>query len=355
MTINQSDAPPIEFGRRQCVIRVGLVSARASWRAVIVVASLLIGAVVIAVLAIGVGEYTIAPADVLGVLLGTNTSFDRVVVLEWRLPRMLMALLVGAALGVSGAIFQALTRNPLGSPDIIGVNTGAYTGALIVIAGIGGGYYAVAAGALVGGLVTAVVVYALSYRNGVAGFRLIVVGIAVSAVISSVNQWIVLKIDLHTAVTASVWQQGTLNGLSWAQVSPMTSCLLVGAVVLVTLGPQLPILQLGDDAAGALGVQPDRARLAYLVVGVGLVAIACAAAGPVSFVALAAPQIARRLVASPGVGLVPSAATGSVLLLVSDVIAQQLFSGSELPVGAVTVSLGGVYLVYLLISQARQR
>jgi iron complex transport system permease protein len=355
MTISQSDAPPIQFGRRQCVIRVGLVSARASWRAVIVVASLLIGAAVIAVLAIGVGEYTIAPADVLGVLVGTDTSFDRVVVLEWRLPRMLMALLIGAALGVSGAIFQALTRNPLGSPDIIGVNTGAYTGALIVIAGIGGGYYAVAAGALVGGLITAVVVYALSYRNGVAGYRLIVVGIAVSAVMSSVNQWIVLEIDLHTAVTASVWQQGTLNGLSWAQVPPMTICLLVVAVLLVTLGPQLPILQLGDDAAGALGVQPDRARLAYLVAGVALVAIACAAAGPVSFVALAAPQIARRLVASPGVGLVPSAATGSVLLLVSDVIAQQLFSGSELPVGAITVSLGGVYLVYLLISQARQR
>jgi iron complex transport system permease protein len=355
MTISQSDAPPIQFGRRQCVIRVGRMSARASWRAVIVVASLLIGAAVIAVLAIGVGEYTIAPADVLGVLVGTDTSFDRVVVLEWRLPRMLMALLVGAALGVSGAIFQALTRNPLGSPDIIGVNTGAYTGALIVIAGIGGGYYAVAAGALVGGLITAVVVYALSYRNGVAGYRLIVVGIGVSAVMSSVNQWIVLEIDLHTAVTASVWQQGTLNGLSWAQVPPMTICLLVVAVVLVMLGPQLPILQLGDDAAGALGVQPDRARLAYLVAGVGLVAIACAAAGPVSFVALAAPQIARRLVASPGVGLVPSAATGSVLLLVSDVIAQQLFSGSELPVGAITVSLGGVYLVYLLISQARQR
>jgi iron-siderophore transport system permease protein len=355
MTIVENTSGQVEFGRNQCVIRVGNMSARASWRSVSVVASLLFGAVVVAVLAVGIGKYTVAPGDVLGVLLGTNTSFDRVVVLEWRMPRMLMALLIGAALGVSGAIFQALTRNPLGSPDIIGVNTGAYTGALIVIAGLGGGYYAVAAGALVGGLVTAVAVYALSYRNGVAGYRLIVVGIAVSAVVSSVNQWIVLKIDLHTAVTASVWQQGTLNGLSWEQVVPMTICLLVVAVVLVALGPQLPVLQMGDDAAGALGVRPDRTRLAYLVVGVGLVAVACAAAGPVSFVALAAPQIARRLTASPGVGLIPSAAMGTVLLLVSDVLAQQLFSGSELPVGAVTVSLGGVYLIYLLISQARRR
>jgi len=135
----------VEFGRHACVVRVGRVSARASWRAVIVVASLLAAAVVIGVAAIGFGTYTVAPGDVLGVLAGTNTSFDRVVVLQWRMPRMLMALLIGAALGVSGAIFQALTRNPLGSPDIIGINTGAYTGALIVIAGFGGGYYAVAA------------------------------------------------------------------------------------------------------------------------------------------------------------------------------------------------------------------
>lgn len=351
MTITSNRSDHVEFGRRHCVVRVGNVSARASLRAITVVASLLAGTLVIAVLAIGIGKYTVAPGDVLGLLMGTNTSFDRVVILEWRMPRMLMALLIGAALGVSSAIFQALTRNALGSPDIIGINSGAYTGALIVIAGIGGGYYAVVAGALVGGLVTAVVVYALSYRNGLAGYRLI----AVSAVLNSVNQWIVIKLDFHVAVTASVWQQGTLNGLSWTQVLPMTVCLVMVAVMLIALGPQLPVLQMGDDAAGALGVRPDRARLRYLVVGVGLVAVACAAAGPVSFVALAAPQIARRLTASPGVGLVPSAAMGAVLLLISDVIAQQLFSGSELPVGAVTVSLGGVYLVYLLVTQAHQR
>lgn len=345
----------MQFGRRQCVIRVGGISARASWRAIIAVGALLAGAVVIAILALGIGKYTVAPADVLGVLLGTNTSFDRVVVLQWRMPRMLMALLIGAALGVSGAIFQALTRNALGSPDIIGINFGAYTGALIVLAGLGGGYYAVAGGALIGGLVTAVLVYALSYQNGLAGYRLIVVGIAVSAVLNSVNQWIVIKLDHHTAVTAAVWQQGTLSGLSWSQVLPMTVCLIVVTAGLLALGPQLPVLQMGDDAAGALGVHPDRARVAYLVLGVALVAVACAAAGPITFIALAAPQIARRITASPGVGLVPSAAMGALLLLVGDIIAAQLFGDNELPVGAVTVSLGGAYLVYLLVTQARRR
>jgi iron-siderophore transport system permease protein len=352
-TAPQSGA--VEFGRRQCVIRVGTHSVRMSWRAVIVVASLLVGAFVVAVFAIGIGKYPVAPADVLGVLIGTNSSFDRVVVLEWRMPRMLMALLIGAALGISGAIFQALTRNALGSPDIIGINSGAYTGALVVLAGMGGGYYAVAAGALVGGLVTAILVYALAYHNGVAGYRLIVVGIAVSAVVNSVNQWIVLKLDFHTAVTAAVWQQGSLSGLSWAQVLPMFVCLGVVGALLVALGPQLPVLQMGDDAAGALGVRPDRTRLVYLVLGVALVALASAAAGPIAFVALAAPQIARRLTATPGVGLVPSAAMGAVLLLISDVIAQRLLPSSELPVGAVTVSLGGMYLVYLLFTQARNR
>jgi iron complex transport system permease protein len=345
----------VDFGRRQCVIRVGGVSARTSWRAIVVVATLLIGALVIAVFAIGSGKYTVAPADVLGVLLGTNTSFDRVVIMEWRMPRMLMALLIGAALGASGAIFQALTRNPLGSPDMIGINFGAYTGALVVIGGTGGGYFAVATGALIGGLTYAVILYALSYRNGLAGFRLIVIGIAMSAVVSSVNQWIIIKLDFQTAVTAAVWEQGTLSGLGWTQLWPMAICVGVMAVLLATMGAQLPILQMGDDAAGALGVRPNRTRTIYLLLGVGLVALACAAAGPISFIALAAPQIARRLTASPGVGLVPSAAMGAVLLLLSDLLAQQLVSGSELPVGSVTAPLGGAYLVYLLITQARQR
>jgi len=320
-----------------------------------VVTALLLAGSVIAVFALGLGKYAVTPVDVLRVLTGANSSFDRVVVLEWRMPRILMALLIGAALGMSGAIFQALTRNPLGSPDIIGVNSGAYTGALVVMIGVGGGYYAVATGALIGGFCTAATVYVLSYRNGVAGFRLIVVGIAVSAVLNSINQWIVIKLDHHTAVTAAVWGQGSLNGLTWVQVIPMTVCTVATMAVLLALGPALHILQLGDDTAGALGVRPEIARLSYLVIGVTLVALAAAAAGPISFVALAAPQIARRLTASPGVALLPAAVMGSVLLLLSDILAQQVLPNDELPVGAITVSLGGTYLIYLLLTQARQR
>ncbi len=276
------------------------------------------------------GEYPVSPAEVIGgVLTGREQGFVNVLVLQWRLPRIVLALVIGAALGMSGAIFQALTRNPLGSPDVIGFNFGAYTGALVVIGAFGGGYYLTAlGGGVIGGLLTAVVVYLLAYRNGMAGFRLIIVGIGVGAMLSSLNQWIILKIKLHQAITAAVWQQGTLNGLRWEQaVPPVLVCVAIVVVVLVPIGPQLSILQLGDDAAGGLGLRPERAASLISVWGVLLIAVATAAAGPISFVALAAPQLARRVVGTPGVGgLISSAVMGAFLLLSSDLIALRIFA-----------------------------
>ena len=346
----------IDFGRRQLVVRrEPALAVRVSWRSVVVLSVLATITVALAVLALGVGQYPVSAGQVISILMGRDHSFASVLVLEWRMPRILLALLIGAALGVSGAIFQALTRNPLGSPDVIGFDFGAYTGALIAIAVLGGGYYTIAVSAVIGGLATAVAVYLLSYRNGLAGFRLIIVGIAVSAVLSSVCQWIILKIRLHQAVTASIWQQGSLSGLEWAQVFPVAGGLVIAAATLVLVGPQLAILQMGDDAAGALGVSPERVRLAYFGIGVLLIAVAAAAAGPISFVALAAPQLARRLTGAAGVGLISAAAMGAFLLLASDLIALKVFAPAELPVGAVTVTLGGLYLVYLLVVQARRR
>ena len=146
---------------------------------------------------------------------------------NWRLPRVLLALMLGAALGMSGAIFQSLTRNPLGSPDIIGFNSGAYTGALVVILLIGGTYYEIAVGALVGGIATAAVVYLLAYKRGVQGFRLIIVGIAISAMLGSVNTWMILKAKLDDAMAAAVWGAGSLNGLGWTQVWPVVVVLAI--------------------------------------------------------------------------------------------------------------------------------
>ncbi len=345
----------IDFGHRQLVLRRGRhVSIRASVRTVVALSVLAVGSVVLAVFALGIGEYPVSPMDVVRVVTGQDSSFTRVVVLEFRMPRILLALVIGAALGVSGAIFQALTRNPLGSPDVIGFTTGAYTGALVAIAAFGGGYYLTALGATIGGLLTALVVYLLAYRNGIAGFRLIIVGIAIGAALSSVNQWIVIRIKLAQAVTASIWNQGTLNGLDWDQLYPVLVCVVVAVAALLAMGPQLPIMQMGDDAAGALGVRPERARVGFFVIGVVLVAVAAAAAGPISFVALAAPQLARRLTGAPGVSLVSAGVMGAFLLLLSDLVAQKIVAPAQLPVGAVTVSVGGLYLVYLLVVQARR-
>jgi len=247
-----------------------------------------------------------------------------------------------------------MLRNPLADPGIIGFANGSYTGALFVILVIDGSYLQLVGGALVGGMATAILVYVLAYRRGVHGFRLIVVGIAVSAVMNSVNQWIVIKIDLHAAISAALWSQGSLNGLEWAQAVPVTVCLVLVSCGLVVIGPSLGVMQMGDDAAGALGVDPERVRVLYFALGIALVAVVAAAAGPISFVALAAPQIARRLTRSAGVGLVSSAVTGAVVLLVSDLVAMTLLSPTQLPVGAVTVCVGGAYLVYLLAIQARK-
>lgn len=345
----------VDFGRRVVVLRLGrAMSIRAGLRTMVTCAGLLVAAVCVAVLALGTGEFTATPAEVLQALVGEGSRAVRLVVVEWRLPRVLLALLVGAAMGLAGAIFQALTRNPLGSPDVLGFSTGAYTGVLVCVVFVGRGYPETATAALIGGIATAALVYLLAYRRGIQGFRLIVVGIAVSAVLSSVNQWFIIKVDLQTAISATIWGQGSLNGIGWAQLTPAAVAIGVLCVGVLCCGLRLNLMELGDDAAAALGVGVERTRLGYLVLGVALTAAATAAAGPVSFVALAAPQLAHRLARTAGIALVPSAAMGALLLLVSDWVAQRAFAPTQLPVGVVTVSIGGLYFVWLLARQARR-
>ena len=330
-----------------------LVSIRVHRRTVVVTVILVALGIAVGILALSTGDLVVPPGDVVAALFGRADAATRLVVVEWRLPRVLLALLLGAALGLSGAIFQALTRNPLGSPDVIGFSTGAYTGVLVVIVFFGNGYYLTAAGALVGGLGTAAAVYLLAYQRGIQGFRLIIVGIAVSAVLSSVNEWFQIKVKLQIAVAASIWGQGSLNGLSWAQVTPVVLLTALLGGLLLAAGPRLQLLELGDDVATGLGVRVEATRLAYLGIGVGLIALATAAAGPISFVALAAPQLAQRLTRSAGTALVPAAAMGGLLLIASDWVAQRAFAPTQLPVGVVTVTLGGAYFAWLLARQAR--
>ncbi|PPF84113.1 iron-enterobactin ABC transporter permease [Subtercola sp. Z020] len=332
----------------------GRVSIRIRTRTVWVVSALAVFTVALAVLAVTLGEYPIAPKDVFAAFTGQGSTSIQRIVLEWRAPRIVLAVVAGAALALSGAIFQSLTRNPLGSPDILGFSHGAYTGALVVMLLIGGNYVATSIGAFVGGVATAAVVYFLSFRNGVQGFRLIVIGIAVSAFLVAFNGWLLISVDVNSALSAATWGTGSFDLSTWGDVVPVLGTIVVLLPVLALTGSRLRALELGDDAAIGLGVRAEPTRLLLLVVGVALVAVVTAAAGPIGFVALAAPQIARRLTRSPGVALVPAAALGAALMLGSDVIAQRLIAPTQLPVGIVTVVIGGIYLVALLATQSRK-
>jgi len=277
------------------------------------------------------------------------------VVTEWRLPRALMALLIGAALGVSGAIFQSLMRNPLGSPDVMGFNTGAWTGVLVAMVLFGQHLTAIALAAMAGGILTSLLVWLLAWRNGIETFRLIIIGIGIRAMLVAFNTWLLLHASLETAVTAGLWNAGSLNGLTWAKTWPSAPLLLLMLVFAGLLVRRLRLLEMGDDSACSLGVSVERSRLLLMLVAVMLTAASTALAGPISFIALVAPHIARRLSGTVRWGLTQSALCGAVLLLLADITAQQAFMPYQLPVGVVTVSLGGIYLIVLLIQESRKK
>jgi iron complex transport system permease protein len=312
-----------------------------------------VAVVVVSLVALGSGDYPLSPIDVIGALF-SGDGFAHTIVTQWRLPRVAAALAFGAALAVSGALFQSLTSNPLGSPDIIGFSTGSYTGALIALTVVGNGVLATSVGALAGGLLTALAVYALAYRNGVAGFRLIIVGIAVTALLTAFNTWLLLRAQLEVAMSASIWSAGSITLVGWEQLTPALVLLVVLVPLVMILSGPLRQLELGDDTARSHGVRVEPARLAILVVGVALTATVTASSGPIVFVALAAPQIAQRLVRSAGLPLVASALTGALVLLVADFVAQHLVPGGQVPVGIVTVCVGGVYLLWLLIADRKR-
>lgn len=348
-------ASSVDFGKRMVVAQGRRWSWSVSARAIVVTSVITLLVLLGVLLSIMTGTYELTLEEFFGGLLGTADRGTVLVVREWRLPRSLLAALFGLALGISGAMFQSITRNPLGSPDIIGFSAGSYTGALIVLLVTGGGYYAVATGALIGGVLTALAVFVLAYRGGVSGFRLIIVGIGVSAMLAAVNTYLMLKASPEEQLTAGVWGSGSLNGITVDTLIPVLIVLGVLVPMSLMLSPRLRVLEIGDDAAGSLGGRPTMTRLVAIVVGVALVALVTAAAGPIAFIALVAPQIARRLTRSAGVGLLSAGVTGALLLVASDFIAQRLFAPLQLPVGIVTVSVGGVYFVWLLIRETRRR
>ncbi|GAA2228730.1 iron chelate uptake ABC transporter family permease subunit [Kitasatospora cystarginea] len=336
------------------VLRIGdTLSLRYRPRALVAGTLCALLALAVGVVALGSGDYPMSPAEVLATLTGGGSPAQDFIVNELRLPRQVTALAVGAALALAGALFQSLVRNPLGSPDILGFTQGASTGALVVVV-TGGSSLALATGAVAGGLVTGAVIYALAWRGGVHGSRLVLVGIGSAAILTGVNGYLLTRAQLMDAARGVLWLTGSLDGRGWDDALPVLAALAVLAtVVLLGCGRALRMIEMGDDAAAGVGVPVERLRLVLLAAAVILASLAAAAAGPVSFVALTAPQVARRLTRNPGPNPLASMCVGAALLISADLAAQQLFTGRQLPVGVVTGVLGGGYLIWLLATQRR--
>lgn len=300
------------------------------------------------------GTIELSLQQVFSALSGQSSKLHDMVINQWRMPRVVMALIFGAGLGMSGAIFQSLIRNPLGSPDLIGFNAGAHSGALITIIVLNGSALQITINAVLGGLLTAAIIYLLSFRQGISSIRLILIGVGLNAVLSAVNHWMITSTDLATAMQGAIWGSGSLNGVSWNKAMLPASVAIIAMVIALGLQRQMKIMEMGDDLATSLGVDTEKVRATLFLLAIVMSACATASAGPIAFIALAAPQLAKLITRNQSISLTASMLTGAFLLVSCDLIARVAFHPQQLPVGVITVSLGGFYLLWLLLYQANK-
>lgn len=328
------------------VVRVRSVRARGRRRRLLVAASLTLLTLGLVIVTLTLGSFKVALVDVVRILGGEQLPGATFIIMEQRLPRLLTALGVGAAFGASGTIFQTLVRNPLASPDVIGITAGASAAAVVGITVGGLGAIAVAPVALVGALVTAAFIYALARRGTISGYRFVLVGVGVAAVLNAVTAWALTRSEVTEASRALVWITGSLARASWRDLPVLWAALAVLLPLAGVAVVRLRALELGDDVAAGLGARVEPAKAGLLVVAVALAAGATAAAGPVAFVAFLSGPVARRLTGG-GVSLGASALVGACLVLAADFVATSLLP-TALPVGVVTGVLGAPVLLWLM-------
>lgn len=326
-------------------VTAGRARRRMRRRSVIGVLAVVAMLVLLASLMIGNTFYT--PGEVLRVVLGEVVPGASFTVGELRLPRAAMAVLTGASFGLAGITFQTMLRNPLASPDIIGISSGASAAAVIAIVVLSVSDTMVSLMAITAALATAALIYVLSYRDGVVGTRLILIGIGIAAMLDSVVSYVIVRAAAWDLQTAMRWLTGSLNGATWAQVLPLLLAFVVLTPILLGQSGNLTLMQQGDDSATALGVRVERTRVVVIGAAVVLIAFATAAAGPIAFVAFLSGPIAARIVGAGGSLMVPSALVGALLVLTADLAGQFAF-GTRYPVGVITGAIGAPYLVYLL-------
>ena len=329
---------------------LALVRGRVRRRRVIAVAGLTAALVLVVVLGLSLGDYPLSPVQLWRTLWGGGERVEAYVLFQVRAPRVVMGVLVGACLGTAGALLQTLLRNPLASPDLLGISGGASVGALFVLLVLGLTGPLLAGAAFVGGLLVAVLLLVAGRRLADGGFRLILAGIGVAFLCVAVTNFLMVRAQLELAQAALVWITGSLSSSTWWQALVVLVVGVACAPFVALASRWLPITQLGSATSSGLGVNATTVRWVAVVCAVLLTAVTCAFAGPIAFVALCAPPIARSLLGHGALGIGTSALTGAALLVAADLVAQFALPGFSLPVGVVTGALGAVFLLWLLAS-----
>jgi len=299
-------------------------------------------------LSLSLGEFPVPVVHAIPMAFGYGDPASVWVVQELRLPRAVLAAAVGLAFGMSGAIFQSVARNPLASPDVLGVTAGGSMVAVFGLTVLGASGVRLSLFASVGALLTAVLIYVLGYRRGLSTYRLVLVGIGIGAVAAAVTQYLWAIALYHDAATVAVWLSGSLNGRGWESIVPLVVQLCVFVPAAFMLRKPLLGLELGDDSASAIGIRVQGARALLILVGVAFAGAGVGAAGPVAFVAFVSAPIARRVARAPGPVLLASGFLGALLVLVSDLLGRYALPDSEIPVGVITGIVGAPYLLWLL-------
>jgi iron complex transport system permease protein len=331
---------------------LGIATHRRTFAVGLILLAVLAGLFVFA-LVVGKADVTVWDAirAAFGIPVGAPADF---IVGQVRAPRALTAILVGAMLGLSGAILQSLTRNPLASPDFIGISIGAGTGAVLTIWLVSASsLWITAAGAAAGALITAALILLLSWRRTIVPLRLILAGIGIGFVAQATTQYVLTRMDVHDAGNALGWLVGSTTGRTWTHVSFAVIALAVLVPVVLWNARALRTMEMGDDAAQALGISVGRSRAVLAVASVLLAAAAVAITGPIGFIALVAPALALRTTRSAGVALIPAALMGSVLLLAADQVSQLMPAHLQFPVGVFTAAVGAPYLLWLVWRSSR--
>ncbi|PKR77654.1 iron ABC transporter permease [Halalkalibacillus sediminis] len=343
-------------------LRIGKSSFLIDTKATAIITGLTIGMVLLMIISLGIGQLQVWPIDVVKAVFGAGTDIQNLTVQQFRAPRIVLSVFAGAALAMSGAILQGIIRNPLASPDIIGITSGAAlatVGFLTVFSDRGNALtvsiHWMPLASLIGAIVMGILVYSLAItRNGVQPLKLVLIGIGLAAALEAITTMLMLLGPIFTAARANIWLTGSVNGTNWSEIQTIVPWVLGLTLILFLLTPRLNIQELGDELAKNAGAFVQRDRLILLFVSTALAGGAVAFAGGISFVGLMAPHMARRLVGSAFGSLIPTAALiGGIIVLIADLVARTAFAPLEVPVGVFTALIGAPYFIYLLFKSKK--